>query len=247
MVKRVSVWAGVALMAAFGPAVASAQDATYVGWSAGEPWGMYGNVNAMDDVFGPGNWDRLDFPTAVGNGLWNYNFIFMDGSGLADAEFVEFVDANRAAMEAWVAGGGHLIMNAARVEYVDDFNLGCGFMMKHSEDERGYAVDDTHPIYNGPWGYTGTLFVGDLLAHDYLWGGIGLMTGDWGQVLLAESPYGAGHVIAGGLTLPFFGEYAGWSNNCDEFHRNLLYYGYYVPEPGTLTLLLGALVLVRRR
>jgi len=247
MNKYLGVLVGAALFAALGSGSAVANDAAYVGWSQGEPWGQMGNVHAMDDVFGAGNWDRLDFPTAVQNGLWNYRFIFMDGGDGADGEFVTFINNNRADLEAWVAAGGHLIVNAARWYETYPFDLGCGFTLNHESSYDGFAVDDTHPVYDGPFGYTGTDFYGDYLAHDWVAGGTVLMTGDHGNALLAETPYGDGWAIAGGLTLPFFGEHPLWSPNCDEFHRNLLYYGYHVPEPTSLALLLGALALVRRR
>ena len=197
----------------------------YVSGSGGEPWGMPGNVHALDDVFGAGNWTRLDFPTAVGNGLWDYGLILLEGGDGADAEFTTFVNTYRADMEAWVNTGGSLIINAARGGG-GDLDLGFGITLHHAPSDTGTAADTSHPIYDGPYGFTGGFFEGAYLAHDYLTGAICLMTGDDGGSILAEKSSGAGHVIAGGLSLPFFGEHEFWSPNCAIMHRNMLAYAF---------------------
>lgn len=222
----------------------------YLSQAGGEPWGLNGNINAMDDVFGAGNWDRLDFPTAVGNGLWDHDFIFIDGGDGATLEFLDFVNANRADMENWVAAGGRLVIGAARWSNSDPFDLGFGVTLNDAGSELGYAFDTSHPVYDGPFGFAAGDFEGDSLAHDYLTGDFTpLMYGESGEseVLLAEKSYGSGHVIFHGLTLPFFGEDEAWSPNCGVFHRNLLFYGANVPAPGALALLALAGLARRRR
>jgi len=233
---------------------AASSQVAYVSMSGGEPWGMPGNVNAMNDVFGPGGWDRLDFPTAVSKGVFsNYDCVIMDGGDGADAEFNAFVNANRAAMEAFVAGGGNMLINAARwgsAPMVLDVGFGV-FLDNNFPHDTGNAVDTNHPIYQGPFGVTGGFFDGDSLAHDIVYGSglTSLMFGSNGpDVILAEKSYGSGHVVFGGLTLPFFGEHPLWTDNTDEFHRNLYYYVCQVPAPGTLApLALGVLAALRRR
>ncbi len=229
-------------------AAASSQVA-YVSWSGGEPWGMPGNVNAMNDVFGVGGWDRLDFPTAVSKGVFsNYHCIIMDGGDGADAEFNAFVGANRAAMEAFVAGGGNMLINAARwgsSPMVLDVGFGV-FLDNNFAHNTGNAVIPGHPIYAG----TGTYFEGDYLAHDIVYGSglTDLMFGATGpDVVLAEKSYGSGHVVIGGLTLPFFGEHPLWTPNTADFHRNLYHYVCTVPAPSGLALLALGLPMLRRR
>jgi hypothetical protein len=221
----------------------------YVSQTGGEPWGMPGNVNALNDVFGAGNWSRLDFPTAVGDGLWDYDFILLDGGDGANDQFTAFVNTYRTEMEDWVYAGGSLIINAARWSDGSDLDLGMGIIMHDGASDTGTADNTSHPIFDGPYGFTGDFFDGDSLAHDYITGDglTSLMTGDIGYSILAEKQYGSGNVIAGGLTLPFFGEHDLWSANCDEFHRNLLAYGYSVPAPGALALLALAGCARRRR
>ncbi|MDY7109091.1 MAG: hypothetical protein SYC29_10700 [Planctomycetota bacterium] len=196
----------------------------YVSWSGGEPFDEYGNVNALDDVFGPQQWKRLDFPTAVENELWEYDMIIMDGSAQGDHEFVEFVDDHRAEMESWVAAGGSLIINAARWYELDALDLGFGMVLRNGHSDDAIADDTSHPVCDGPYGTTGSFFEGGALAHDYITGEqlTSLLTGEVEYPVLAERYWGGGHVIAGGLTLPFFGEHELWSDNCAILHRNML-------------------------
>ena len=196
----------------------------YVSWSGGEPFDRNGNVNALDEVFGQNQWKRLDFPTAIENGLWDYGMIFMDGGAEGDHEFVEFVHNHRGEMESWVAAGGSLIINAARWYEVDALDLGFGMALRHGHSDHATADDTSHPVCDGPYGSTGAEFEGNALAHDHITGEefTSLMTGDVGYPVLAERYWGGGHVIAGGLTLPFFGEHEDWSANCAILHRNML-------------------------
>jgi len=211
-----------------GAAAARAGGVAYVSSTGGEPWGMMGNVNALNDVFGAGNWTRLDFPTAVGNGLWGYDMIVLDGGDGATLEFIDFVNANRADMEAWTGAGGSLIIGAARWDDYSDFDLGFGMTLIYSGGSDGWADDVTHPVFDGPWGATGDYFYGSGLYHDHIAGAgfTSLMTGDNGQPILTERSFGSGHVIAHGLTLPFFGESSAWSENCWAMHRNLFAYAH---------------------
>ncbi|UCD75072.1 MAG: hypothetical protein JSV91_14960, partial [Phycisphaerales bacterium] len=84
------------------PTRLDAETIAYVSGTGGEPWGYLGNVNALNDVFGAGNWDRLEFPTAAGAGVWGYDLVFLDGGDGATLEFIDFVNANRTDMEAFV-------------------------------------------------------------------------------------------------------------------------------------------------
>jgi hypothetical protein len=240
---------------ALGASVASAHDIAYVSGSSGEPWGMPGAIEALDDVYGPGNWERLNFPTAVDSGLFEHDCIYLDGGDGADAEFNAFVETNRAALEGWVAGGGKLLINAARwgADPIS-LDLGMGITLTNGPaSDMGHAFDTSHPIFSGPWGATGADFDGDSLAHDVVTGDglTALMYGDTdtSRIILAEKDYGAGHVIAGGLTLAFFGAHPLWSENTDPMFRNLLQYTCEVPEPASLALLAigGMIGLLRRR
>ncbi len=235
-----------------------AQGIAYVSGSSGEPWGMPGNVNTLNDVFGVGNWDRLDFPTAVVNSLFTYETIYMDGGNGTDAEFIAFIEANRSDLETWVAGGGKLLITAARWGSPPDLlDLGFGITLDAAGGHAtGEAVDGSHAIYNGPFGATGTSFSGNNLSHDRVFGAglIPLMYGsnDPDQIILGEMSYGSGHLIVGGLTLPWFGEHANWSTNSGAFHRNLFNYVHVVqvvPEPASSfgILLVSGLALLRRR
>ncbi|MDY7110378.1 MAG: hypothetical protein SYC29_17250, partial [Planctomycetota bacterium] len=178
------------------PAPAMAGTVAYVSGTGGEPWGQPGNVNALNDVFGTGNWDRLEFPSAVGNGLFEYDFIFIDGGDGADAEFTTFMNTYRADLETWVDRGGCLLLNAARYSG-DVLDLGFGVALMQDYNFDGLAIDTSHPVFDGPFGFTGDTFAGDYLAHDSVAGdGITvLMKGEQGTAILAEQTYGDGHVV----------------------------------------------------
>ncbi len=82
----------------------------------GEPWGQRGGINAMDNVFGSGNWDRLTFSNAVNTGVFSggYDYLYIDGGASNTAGWQGFINANRASLEGFVADGGNLFLNAAR-------------------------------------------------------------------------------------------------------------------------------------
>lgn len=230
-------------------AVAASAHATSVAYIsyANEPWGLPGNVNALDDVFGAGNWDREQFATAAGNGVLTpggYDFIFIDGGDGASVEFEAFVNANRAGLESFVSNGGSLFINAARWDATDPFDLGFGVDLHIDYSNDGNAVDPGHAIFAGPFGATGSSWNGSWFSHDSITGAglTNLITDDNGDASLAEMAYGSGHVLFGGLTLPFFGEHPSWTAGTGELHRNILAYAAGqanapIPEPATMTLI----------
>jgi len=176
------------------------------------PWGTTINDQAMDTAFGGGNWNKLDFATAGGAGIFNsgaYEVLFFDGSDLNGEAFRSFLDTNRTNLVSWVSSGGSLFLNAARNNSFGDLDLGFGATLKNDHyataSYTGTAVNPNHPIFNGPNGVTGTEFSGDLFAHDTVVGtGLtSIINGSSGSVL-AEKKYGAGHVLLGGLTTPNF-------------------------------------------
>lgn len=229
-------------------AAASAQSVAYITGNA-EPWNQMGNVNALNDVYGIGNWDRTTF--AVPADTFSHDVVIMSGGDGATGEFETFINANRASMESFVSNGGVLVVGAARWGGTDGFDLGFGLSLNFGGDSTGTAVDVNHPVYDGPFGMTGANFAGNSLAHDTV-SGAGLellMMGDQTNGgILGEMSFGSGHVIAHGLTLAFFGENVGWSDNTDEFIRNLYSYAGTVPAPGALSLIaLGGFVGLRRR
>lgn len=232
---------------------------TYISYAA-EPWNMPGNVNALNDVFGVGGWEREFFASAAGNGVLTpggTDFLFIDGGDGATSEFESFVNANRSGLESFVFGGGSLFINAGRWGGANPFDLGFGVNLNQGISFTGTAVDPGHAIFAGPFGTTGSSWTGTVLSHDYLSGAglTNLILDDSNRSILAEKSYGSGHILFGGLTLPYFGEDDRWSAGTDSLHRNILSYAADqaiapVPIPGAAGLGLlgmGLVSYLRRR
>ena len=207
-----------------------------------EPWGQPGAVNGLNQVYGSGNWDRLDFSTAVTNGALGYDALYIDGGNGQTGGFESFVNANRAALESYVSNGGSLFLNAARWSGTNGFNLGFGAALNSGASGSGHIATGQagHEIFVG----TNSSWNGSSFSHDYLTGaGLTSLIDDANnRSILAEMNYGAGHVLFGGLTLAFFGEHVSWSADTNILRNNIFAYvgdaaATEVSEPGSITLL----------
>lgn len=227
--------------------VAQAGSIAYISGTS-EPWNLNGNVIAMNTVFGAGNWQRLTFGNAIANGIFtnDYDFLFFDGGDGQTLPFEAFVNANRNQLESYVMTGGSLFLNAARWDDSSPFNLGFGVTLNYAISLTGTAVNAAHPIFQGPHGATGTSWTGSAFSHDFVTGAglTSLISGNPSQTILAEKAYGDGHVMFGGLTLPFFqGNLWTPTQQVASLHNNILAYGYAqaapdpIPEPTSLALL----------
>ena len=77
------------------------------------PWGQTFNNQAMDQVYGAGNWAQADFNTpAVTIFAPTTPFVMLEGSD-GNSGMPAFITANQALIEAWVYAGGRLFINAA--------------------------------------------------------------------------------------------------------------------------------------
>lgn len=223
-----------------------------------EPWGQAGGVNGMNQVFGAGNWTRLTFANALASDAYGYDALYLDGGAANTAGFQNFINANRAGLESYVANGGSLFLNAARWGGLNGFDLGFGVRLNNG----GSSVAHITPGQAGNAIFAGTNsnWVGSSFSHDYLTGaGLTALINDGAErAILAELSYGSGRVLFGGLTLAFFGQHGGWSADTGLLRNNiLLSVGNAanplvndVPEPasaGLLGIALLGLYLVRRR
>jgi len=107
------------------------------------------------------------------------------------------------------------------------------------------GVDPGHPIFNGPFGVTGSVFTGNAAAHATLSGAIGssVINNTNGDSVLAEFGWGSGYVMVGGMTSPQFQD-----PNGDILRANIVNYASTIPGPGALALLgMGGLAVRRRR
>jgi hypothetical protein len=245
----------VALFAVAPLAFASAAEANiaYLRSTTGKPWGLNGNENAMSSVFGA--WDDLRYELVNPNDVFNASraFVFMEGGDSTANEMETFFDANQALIEGWVASGGRLLINSAPNEG-NGMNYGFGGVSLKYWDGSfwGYAVDMNHAVYTGPYGSPGAALLGDYFAHSSVSGGGAkpITTGDFGQTLLSELDWGSGHVVFGGLTLPFFWDHPLWTQpDSQDYLQNLIFYASgNIPAPGSAVLLgIAGLVATRRR
>ncbi|MBC8047962.1 MAG: hypothetical protein H7Y00_14285, partial [Fimbriimonadaceae bacterium] len=180
-------------------------------YGGAEPWSTTTNSEAMDAVFGTGEWatefyETLDPLTVFGLGTC---FIFMEGGDAMADELETFLENNESAVQNWVASGGHLFLNAAPNEgdgmdfLFGDVSLNYSWFTGTAE-----ATDAAHPIFNYYFTPTGTSWTGSSFGHATVSGGdITPLIHDFynpDKYLLAEKEWGGGRVIFGGMTPNFF-------------------------------------------
>ncbi|MFT2010385.1 T9SS type A sorting domain-containing protein [Pontibacter sp. 13R65] len=221
-----------------GSLTAFAQGKVYIRTNTcGAFWELSGNEVAMDAVFGAGNWQQQHFETTNTTTLFSASndFIFIEGSNCGTEEMIEFIEANRTAIEAWVSKGGKLLLNAAPSE--GPYIIEIGFddvQLTWAEDGSygfyGEKANAKHPIFRGPLKTVGAEWSGSAFAHHKILGsGLTSIIKDLesDEVYLAEKKWGNGTVLFGGLTLAFFqGDYGDWApaDEVANIHRNLLSY-----------------------
>lgn len=194
----------------------SFSQAAYVTSNFGNPWGSIDYNTCMDNVFGAGAWDDLDFQTANAATLFSpaYTTIYLEGSDANALDLAAFLTANQALIEAWVMAGGFLYINAAP-NIGGNINIGFGGVMIvfdniNLTDCGDMAIDIAGNclITDSPVDITAAFPIcGSFFAHATISGpGILPILEDdaTGIPILAELPFGAGNLVIGGLTAPQF-------------------------------------------
>lgn len=191
----------------------------------GYPWGSLDYPTCMDNAFGAGNWDALDFQTVNAATLFSnaYSIIYLEGSDFGALDFAAFVTANQALMEDWVTAGGLLYINSAPnvggnisigfggVEILaDPYGYGYGYGYGTFTDCVDIAPDIAGNclITDSPFDITDAFPIcGNFFGHAFISGPgiIPILVNDvTGDPVLVEFPFGAGNVVAGGITAPIF-------------------------------------------
>ncbi|HNQ69268.1 MAG TPA: hypothetical protein PKN32_12880, partial [Bacteroidales bacterium] len=194
----------------------------YINSSVGALWAAATNdpINAMNTVFGAGNWTHEYFESVNISELLSSNtsFIYLEGSYLSATELEAFLTANITDIENWVSNGGHLLLKSGPNED-NGMSFGFGGVAISSPNWLSYgeAIVNNHQVFNSPYLPCGTYFTGNPFALGYITGpGLtSLMNGAYGRVFLAERNWGSGKVVFSGMTLPYY-----W--NPDPNSSNLL-------------------------
>jgi len=215
-------------------------DAAFVRSIVGHPWDDFGvntfaNINNMNAIWGVGQWSDLRYETLnVNDLLANHGVIYLEGGDDNAQEMENFLVANIGALEDWVEAGGRLLLNSAPNEG-DGMSYGFGGVVLqydgwNSLNSDAIPVDLNHPVYTG---IVANYFDGNYMGHSIIAdNGIALVdilrsSDNVNEIMLAELDYGAGKVLFGGLTLPWY-EMAppAWGPQTDlqELGYNILLY-----------------------
>lgn len=198
----------------------------------GDLWDNAGgdsDVAAMNAVFGVGNWTQANFETVNTATLFQPNqFIFMDGGDGTTNEFITFLNANEAAIEAWVTSGGRAVINAAPNEGPDTFGMTFDVTNDQTTDHDSVTLVPGHPITTAS-GAT-VVFTGGSFAHSNVLGGsISPIIRDTtvpAQIILGELNPGTGRVLFGGMTTTNFHDP---DPQAAELRANILRYAAGIP------------------
>jgi PKD repeat protein len=175
------------------------------------PWSDNGNASAMQSVFGDGwsleFYETLDIASVFDSSTC---MIYMEGSDKHANEMENFLISNQEVIETWVANGGNLFINAAPTEG-DGMDLGFEGTSLHYPwySSGGVAIDEAHPIFDGPFLPVETLISGSSFGHASLSGLFDTLMSDPfspEKVVLAEKVWGLGRVVFGGMTTTNFHE-----------------------------------------
>jgi hypothetical protein len=203
-------------------------------------------AQAFDTVFGANHWLSANASTSA-TSIFNASnrFVFMEGGYHAWGSLLSYYGAHSSMIDAWVRGGGSLIIEGAPTSggnLTTTFGASILFdpgLAYKSNNET--PTNPASPIFSGPYGIVPSLF-GQYAAHSQVVSDgsfTKLAIGDGGLVGLAEKNVGAGHVILSGLTTPLFADdWVAWPNWI-PFADNLVAYGsgrsaaQATPEPST--------------
>jgi hypothetical protein len=202
--------------------------AAYLTSQYGEPWGLTNNIDAMDAVFGIGNWyyDYMEFadPSIVLSS--DVKVLFLEGSDVGGFVLNDFLSANLPALENWVAAGGALFINCAPTNYNAPSTMNLGFGGVTVTNFRytyvGLVQEPSHPIFNGPFSPANGDFTGNQYHLSILSGDVGevLITGEFPtDICLTEKTWGSGKVFFSTITLP---SWTGPQPNNQNMWQNIL-------------------------
>ena len=168
----------------------------------------------MDAIFGIGGWSDLRMADGPGPFLpgSGHSFIFLEGGDDTAIELNNYLTTYRTEIEAFVNGGGSLLLNSAPNQGGNiDFGFGGVTLTYSASSDSVVAANAAHPVFSGPSTPVVTAYTGTAFGHAVV-GGAGLnpiiigAPGDPqdGLIVLGELSFGAGLVLLGGMTTDNF-------------------------------------------
>ncbi|HWI86298.1 MAG TPA: PEPxxWA-CTERM sorting domain-containing protein [Sphingomonas sp.] len=189
----------------------------------------------MDLAFGSGNWDKVN-GFDVSQLTAGYSFIYLDGGDGASTNFNSFASSNLAALQSFVSGGGHLMLNAARWDQ-PDLDLGSGITLAAGFSFNGYITGDGLAAGLAGSG-AGSYWWGNYFSHDIATGlSTCYVSSDAGCAFGSK-----GNLFVGGQTAPYFQSGGALQLRANEL--TLASSGGSVPEPASWAMMLGGFGLV---
>ena len=199
------------------------------------PWvwtGSNSNVDAMNFVYGAGNWTQGNYSTPAASIFTPTTcMVFLEGGDNNALALNTFLTANITTIENWVNAGGRLFINAAPNQGTN-INLGFnGTVLNYGPNYNatGSAINPNHPVMLGPYLPTAPLYNGNWFGHAEITGtGLdNILQGDQpSHIVLCDKLWGAGIAFFGGVTQPYF-----WTPNPQGYNLwyNIIYYVANIP------------------
>lgn len=199
------------------PALAGSNNTQYiyVRSDLGQPWEQDTNEEAMDSIFGSGNWTTEYYETLTVTDLLSSNtsFIFLEGGDSSLTAFQNFVDNYGDQLYTWIYNGGRLLimsapnnpLNGADISLPDNVSL-LADAYYGSAASSAYAVNISNPIFSGP-NSTAYNFTGDYFSHGYFTGSDvdPIMQSNLNEIVLGQDTnIGNGLMVFGGMTTDNF-------------------------------------------
>jgi hypothetical protein len=193
---------------------AAGQQYYYVRSNVAQPWGQTTNEDAMDNVFGSGNWTQLYYETLDPSVIFSFsnNFVFLEGGDSSYNAFASFMSTYSTSLNTWLQNGGRLVIMSAPNDPLSSATVNLPGSITLSADalfgsaaSAAYATDVSNPIFSGP-NSTAYYFTGDFFSHGYFTGSNvkSIMESNLGEVVLGNYVTGSGLMVYGGFTTDNF-------------------------------------------
>lgn len=181
-----------------------------------QPWGSTNDQQAMDEVFGIGNWTLYnDYASADPAAIFTADnkFVYLQGSAGTDLDLASYIAGNESTILDWVSSGGSLLLESAG--WNTDITFGPATLDWTEENgpsfsSTGYLTELGQSVFNY-FPIEATERQGNYLGHDAvllvdpdasLYPFIeGVNDAGDTNVIVGGVPYGDGYITMSGLTL----------------------------------------------